>query len=365
MSTSWSDTEWNYPQTDIAAIDAALKEAAAQGQAVFTSSGDHGAYSDPTRPKDLSVRFPGSDPWVTSVGGTTLLRNGNGTWSEYAWADSSSSADPVGGGGGLSTLFSRPDYQSGPGVSRQYSNGMRQMPDVAANADFRASGFAIYESDNNQSPQWYSAGGTSASAPLWASAAVLANQHAGSRLGFFNPLLYALGGRDSTLDVKPFRDVTQGTNLYYPAGPGWDFASGWGSFNAANFLADLGLVSQGPTPTSTPVAPRSTVQPPTSSPSVGRNSEDATPLPTLESRPTDVPQLASVSLHINSLAVYDTSGHALTVAHSGQHLRAVAVYTVRDLSTPGSIQIVRQTSVSKVGKLAEVGESPVHAVDGE
>jgi len=114
---------------------------------------------------------------------------------------------------------------------------MRQIPDVAADADPKT-GYAIYTLDQG-TPRWQTVGGTSASAPVWASFAVLLDQSLRQRVGFLNPTLYALGQRASSLSAPPFHDVVEGTNLYYPATPGWDFATGWGSFDAAALLSDL------------------------------------------------------------------------------------------------------------------------------
>jgi kumamolisin len=47
------------------------------------------------------------------------------------------------------------------------------------------------------------------------------------RPGYVNPLLYALAS--SRQPFIPFHDVTIGSNRYYPAGPGWDAATGLGS----------------------------------------------------------------------------------------------------------------------------------------
>src|SRR5205085_6867331 len=85
-------------------------------------------------------------------------------------------------------------------------------------------------------------GGTSAAAPLWAAFTALVNQARAAAseapVGFLNPLLYPIGesGR-GTLD---FHDIADGsTNLFYPAVPGFDDATGWGSFNGANLLSEL------------------------------------------------------------------------------------------------------------------------------
>jgi subtilase family serine protease len=149
----------------------------------------------------------------------------------------------VGGGGGLSAVFYRPWWQEGPGVSNSYSNGMREMPDVSANADPN-SGYSMYTVDDKGNGTWdYVGGGTSASTPLWAGFGAILDQYLRSRAGFLNPTLYALGQKASTFQYAPFHDVTQGNNLYYPATPGYDLASGWGSFDATalvNAVSALG-----------------------------------------------------------------------------------------------------------------------------
>jgi subtilase family serine protease len=250
VSTSWGTEETSLSTDVVQAIHQALQEAAAQGQSVFDASGDLGAYDaagDTNVPDsqwgNLVVDYPAADPYVTSVGGTTLYANADGSYhSEIAWSDASRKPN-AGSGGGLSTIFKRPDYQTGPGVSNQYSNGMRQVPDVAADANAQRSPYAIYSVDNQCQAGWLGVGGTSAAAPLWAAYTVLINQYWGQSVGFLNPTLYALGRQASSLSSSPFHDITQGDNLYYPATPGWDFATGWGSMDGvafANGLLQLG-----------------------------------------------------------------------------------------------------------------------------
>jgi subtilase family serine protease len=248
-------------------VDQALQEGAAQGQTFIGVAGDAGAYDGAGVIRGgnttLAVDFPGSDPWITTVGGTTLNANGLTYSYETAWTDTS--AHPAGGGGGgLSTIFSRPSYQSGPGVTNHYSNGMRQVPDVSADADANT-GFAVYTVDPRDNPTWATVGGTSMSGPLWAGFITLVEQSFGKRLGFLNPDLYSLGQHTSSFSTSPFHDVTQGDNLYYPATAGWDFATGWGSMNGAAFLADLKTLlssNGGNLPTVAPTAtPRPTATP--------------------------------------------------------------------------------------------------------
>jgi pseudomonalisin len=49
-------------------------------------------------------------------------------------------------------------------------------------------------------------------------------------LGFAAPWIYSLAQRSG---ASAFYDVTSGTNGYYSATTGWDYATGWGSFNVA------------------------------------------------------------------------------------------------------------------------------------
>jgi kumamolisin len=285
ISTSWGAPESVIPADAADGFDAMngiFEEAAAQGQSLLAASGDRGAY-DAAGDKDatdaqqraLSVDFPASDPWVTGVGGTTLEQSPSGGYGgEIAWSDRTRTPQ-VGSGGGLSTVFPRPDYQVGPGVTASGSTaGMRQVPDVAANADART-GYAIYSlgSAENSTPQWRVFGGTSASAPLWAGITALANQDRGHPLGFLNPGLYSLGAERSSA----YHDVTSGDNLYYSAGPGWDFATGWGSPDGNLVLPALAGYTAPTPPTPSPTAiPTAT---PTATPT-------STPAPTLTLTPT-------------------------------------------------------------------------------
>jgi kumamolisin len=221
-----------------------FRQAAAQGISVFVASGDDGAYTchrnDPND-STLSASLPATNPFVTAVGGTALLVNDNGAYySEAGWEGPLAGS---GSGGGLSVGYTRPDWQTGPGVSNQYSDDARQVPDIAASAD-PLTGYRIYDStDSSCSGEdcWVAIGGTSASTPLWASLITLANQRAANSgkptLGFINPMLYRMGS-DSTLSTA-FHDVTVGGNLYYPTTSGWDYATGWGSPDGDKMVAGL------------------------------------------------------------------------------------------------------------------------------
>jgi len=288
ISTSWGAPESVIPPDAADGFDAMntiLEEAAAQGQTVLAASGDRGAY-DAAGDKDatdaqqgaLSVDFPASSPWVTGVGGTTLdLGSGGGYGGETAWSDPARTP-AVGSGGGVSRAYTRPDYQRDLGAAAAGTSPMRQVPDVAADADART-GYAIYTlpDEKNASAQWLLVGGTSAAAPLWAGIVALTSQDRGRRLGFLNPGLYALGARGSAA----FHDITSGDNLYYSAGPGWDFTTGWGSPDAAVLIDSLRTYAAPPPPTPEPTATATPTVTPTFTPI-----PSATPLPTSTPAPT-------------------------------------------------------------------------------
>jgi subtilase family serine protease len=200
--------------------------AVAQRMSHFVASGDLGVYGcgDGTT---LSVDFPSALPTITSVGGTTAFQSVEGNYfKETAW---SGPIEGAGTGGGASLFYPLPSYQKI--VAQPAGHGMRQVPDVAADSD-PSSGFSfIFGGQAGQ------AGGTSAAAPLWSGATALINQDLeknGLReAGFANPALYWMGQNSSRLPARPFHDITSGNNLASNAGPGWDFATGWGSMDAA------------------------------------------------------------------------------------------------------------------------------------
>lgn len=264
-----------------------FQQMAAQGQSVFAASGDSGSRDcllhHTANAGALAVDDPASQPYVTGVGGTRLTIDPatNAYTGETVWNGFGSGSGA--GGGGLSGAWPLPEYQTGPGVANPYSNGKRQVPDVAANADPKT-GFIIYSVD----PQtcavdraggggaggcFMPTGGTSVAAPLWAAAAALTNQRllgAGyPRLGFANPLIYRLFNANSTV----FHDITTGHNCFdascdstsdvrYPATAGYDMATGIGTFDAGAF-GDAALNTlphiTGTNPTTGPLAGGATV----------------------------------------------------------------------------------------------------------
>ena len=211
---------------------AIMDRSVAQGMSHFVASGDTGAY-DCGQTKPPAIDFPSGLPQVTSVGGTTLFLSKEGTYfAEAAWGNP---IQQSGGGGGISAFYARPDWQKGPGTDNQFSNGRRQVPDVAGVADSNTGWDIIVGGRDHQ------IGGTSAAAPLWAGVAALVNQSLKKkglrRIGFANPALYWMGQNQGKLRPSPFHDVTAGNNLAYPATANWDNCTGWGSLDAVGLQA--------------------------------------------------------------------------------------------------------------------------------
>lgn len=241
ISQSWGASEVTLQdsagQQELQQWDAFFKQAATQqGITFFSSSGDNGAtdYSD-LQGRHLSsvatTSFAADDPWVTSVGGTTLSSHGS-VLSERAWNSGGGAS-----GGGFSRFFKTPSYQQTlPATVQSKLNNRRGVPDVSADAD-PSTGLATYLQG-----QWTQSGGTSASAPLWAGIMAIANQMAGHPLGFINPALYKLAA--SNTYTQDFFDITTGDNTDahvkgYAAVPGWDPVTGLGSPNAEKLIPDL------------------------------------------------------------------------------------------------------------------------------
>ena len=222
--------------------DAFFKQATTQqGITFFASSGDNGATDyENLQATQLSpiatTSFPTDDPWVTSVGGTTLQRNGT-AFQETAWNSNGGAS-----GGGFSVFFSTPSYQKTlPSTVQSQLNNRRGVPDIAGDAD-PTTGLAIYSSDGG----WTLGGGTSASAPLWAAFMAIADQMVGHPLGFINPALYKLAA--SSAYTQDFNDITTGDNSVnnnqvqvqgYPAVTGWDPVTGLGTPVLDKLLPDL------------------------------------------------------------------------------------------------------------------------------
>ncbi len=282
ISSSWglceNDAGAGYVQTE----NVLFEQLALQGQSLFSSSGDTGAFdcirSDGTT--ILNVNDPASQPWVTSVGGTSFEtynpgmnehpsypKHGEAVWNPDNLCNESADeggqtgffwcAGTGAGGGGSSQFWGRPYYQHGPGVTSgdtSYANGTtqcslakqgtpcREVPDVSANADeytpyaeyctgSDATPFSACATFTDTPPGWFGIGGTSLSAPFWAAIAIDRVSFSGNRVGNLNPWLYQAYSDHASMF---FHDVTANhhiakNNGFYRAKHGYDLATGIGT----------------------------------------------------------------------------------------------------------------------------------------
>jgi len=221
ISNSWGGQE-SCPENSL------LKTAAKDNITVLASTGDSGAWPSG------SGNTPANCEGVLGIGGTTLYTNSAGAYKgEAAWSD---------GGGGYVQGVKEPTYQSS--VHIKDPSHILGKPDVSAIADFPNSPVWVYNS--NEGYNWVQVGGTSVSCPLWSSFLSNVNEiranNGFSSLGFVTPFLYetvyGVSG-SSPLYHADMHDITKGSNGF-PAGKGWDAATGIGSFNVGMLAWTLG-----------------------------------------------------------------------------------------------------------------------------
>jgi Pro-kumamolisin, activation domain/FG-GAP-like repeat len=219
------------------AVTQAFQDAAIQGVTICVACGDTGTNSKVGDGK-AHVQYPGSDPWVLSVGGTTIGNVNGSNFDEYVWNDPNPSDPSHWGttGGGVSDYFALPSYQAGAGVPASINDGKhvgRGVPDVSGNASYNSGYKGIIVGGDA-----FTGNGTSASSPLWAGLIAVINAALGVNVGFVNPALYEIGSagfNDLTGAVGP-ADNNNGGVKGYPAGIDWDACTGWGSPNGTALL---------------------------------------------------------------------------------------------------------------------------------
>jgi kumamolisin len=281
ISSSWGLCE---PDSTIGVAKAeylAFAQMAAQGQSFFGAAGDSGAFDclgDPAHP-GLEVDDPPSQPYVTSVGGTSLStfdprvdvtvnypKGFETVWNPLndcyrtSTGHASSGCETFGaGGGGVSVFWPKPKYQRGPGVKSSFSQVgpycnqaapgklCREVPDVSANADeytpyaeactgdrtVKGAGASYCAGFAKTLPPggWFGIGGTSLSSPLWSAIVDLWVGVHGERFGQANPVLYRMFRSDRGAyfhDIDGYHQ-TETTNGWYPVTAAYDMAVGIGS----------------------------------------------------------------------------------------------------------------------------------------
>ncbi len=252
ITQSFGATEQTFPSPlSIQLLRSANINAHLHHVAVLGSSGDAGATDYQLNLEDLYTfpvtSWPASDPFVTAIGGTQLDldENGNRLAPDVVWND-----DYGAGGGGLSTVFGRPDFQDGLGQTVDHRRG---VPDISMSAAVDG-GVDVYYTFLNPANAWHIFGGTSESSPEFAGIVALADQYGGRRIDDLNAALYRLDYQHGLVDV------TQGDNSItfentdgntytvtgFPAGPGYDLSSGLGTIDGAFFVPALAGRPKGP-----------------------------------------------------------------------------------------------------------------------
>jgi kumamolisin len=279
ISTSWGLCEQDAGFSQAVGESIAFEEMAVQGQSIFDASGDTGAYDclGGSGNPALAAEDPSTQPYVTSVGGTSFESFDPGTNANPAYPTGAETVWNVldlcngtsqgqfwcgyfgAGGGGNSIFWGRPAYQTGPGVTSAYTRyapyckvaakgqACREVPDVSANAD-EYTGYSEYCTGNPKTnstcatfsasqtpPGWFQIGGTSLSAPLWAGVVALWDSYHNDRAGNANIGLYRIL-RSPQLYSQEFHDITglnqtENNNGHFPVTPNYDESTGIGTPN--------------------------------------------------------------------------------------------------------------------------------------
>jgi subtilase family serine protease len=245
VSSSWYEGYMPAPKSMINAWEGVLERAAVEGITVNFATGDYG--------DSTPLQYPGSDPWITTVGGTSLAvgQGGKDLWETgwetdetglnkqgTAWSPGPPGMFLEGSTGGISGTFPEPYYQQGV-VSGNLVKGtaMRAVPDVSDLGDWNLgykigytepTGHHKFEYVNNVN------GGTSLASPMFTGfeADLIQGRH-GFALGFANPELYDMAG------TRAFHDVTNN-----PQGQGVTEATVYGpAYGQPPTLATMGQCS--------------------------------------------------------------------------------------------------------------------------
>ncbi len=264
MSMSYGSCEAQTPSSDAQSMQSWAQQANAQGMTWLAASGDSGAGDcvggGGRTGYGLQVDMPASLPQVTGIGGTEFNEGGGTYWGsnnanqasvlsyvpETAWNDSAIDGSPSASGGGASTFFAKPSWQSGAGVP---NDGARDVPDVSVSASADHDGYLVYSAGQQV------VGGTSVGAPSFAGIMALLNHYllstgaqGAAGVGNINPRLYSL----AQTNASAFHDITSGDNIVNPcpararnctptpvgfsAGPGYDQVTGLGSVDVSALI---------------------------------------------------------------------------------------------------------------------------------
>jgi trimeric autotransporter adhesin len=215
-----------------------------------------------------ALKYIPESPWNDSTNVNTTIDNNSAL-------DLGGSTNVIAAGGGASSVYTKPSFQT----ALTPNDSARDLPDVsflAANGLYQATWVVCAETapfgpDCQTSggqfvdgARFSGFGGTSTSAPAFSGILALVEQKVGARLGQADYILYQLA---SSKYASVFHDITTGDNSVncvggstdcggnnfmtgFNAGPGYDQASGLGSIDVANLVADWNSVALTSTTTS-------------------------------------------------------------------------------------------------------------------
>ncbi len=288
ISISYGLCEAQISNLNLLALNLLAQQANVQGQTILASSGDSGAadcdFQVASATQGPAVDVPASIPSVTGVGGTEFsadVANPNTYWSstnngsngsvlayipETSWNDPPSGPSPqiAASGGGASTQFTKPIWQTGTGVP---TDGARDVPDISFSASARHDGYLVCTSGScvngylDGLGQLMVVGGTSVATPAFAGILALINQLTVSTgQGNINPTLYQLAASNPSA----FHDIATGSNIVpctsgstgcpgsgsfgFSAGTGYDLVTGLGSADAFALASIWPALGGGGTP---------------------------------------------------------------------------------------------------------------------
>ena len=246
VTTSWGDCEADIQASDSSYLSAErgiFDQMVVQGQTMIAASGDAGSEDcfAVNRSTALGVDDPGSQPDFVSAGGTTLpsaSASSQVVWNDCQGSPTVSCAQvPNHGatGGGYSEVWPVNPGQPGGGPNPCGLGSCRAVPDIVMSANPFAGGVVTFFDG-----AWIGFGGTSVAAPSNAGFFADTNQGCFNRLGRVGPSLYAANAGGNYTDITSGNnDFTDTNSGLFPAGPGFDAASGLGSPVYQNLVTPL------------------------------------------------------------------------------------------------------------------------------
>ena len=264
MSESYGSCESALGSAGNAFYNSLWEQAASQGITAIVSAGDDGSAgcdnftTATTAANGLAVNGLASTPFNVAVGGTDFDQASKWSqyWNDYSgnnptthasalgyipempWNDScavvgvtgctssSSQLNIIAGGGGPSSVYTKPSWQVG--ITGMPNDNHRDLPDVSlfSGNGLTQSAYIVCQADATNPPttpcalgnagfNYQAVGGTSAAAPSFAGIMALVNQKMNSRQGNPNYVLYGLAKKAGATCNASLAALTGNTCMFY------------------------------------------------------------------------------------------------------------------------------------------------------